>query len=120
MDRDRREEVFRSFGAGGGAAGRPSPDGGFELWARDNPRVLALFERFALEAVRAGLSHYSADAVLHRVRWETAVAERSGEFKANNNWTSYLARWFAMRHPEHAAFFRTRSSRADRDPALGG
>lgn len=92
----------------------------FETWAAENPAILSMFERFALEAISTGLEHYSAYAVLHRVRWETMVAERSSVFKCNNNWTPFLSRWFAMKHPQHADFFRVRHAEADREPSLKG
>jgi hypothetical protein len=70
--------------------------------------ICALFERFTLEAVNSGLKRYSADAVLHRIRWYCQVERRSGEFKCNNNWTAPLARWFMATYPRHAGFFETR------------
>lgn len=79
-----------------------------------NPTMWLHFERFTLEAIRAGLDHYSADAVLHRVRWFTTVDE-GGTFKCNNIWTPFYSRLWAQTHPEHAAFFRRRKSRADKE-----
>lgn len=79
-----------------------------------NPRVWELFEQFTLMLIRRGFRHYSADAVLHRVRWETTVELRDGEgFKINNNWSAYYARKWIGRHPNHANFFRLRASAAD-------
>ena len=72
--------------------------------------VVALFERFALEAVRSGVERYSADAVLHRIRWFCAVEKGVRDFKCNNNWTAQLARWFMSVHPLYDGFFETRSS----------
>jgi hypothetical protein len=74
-----------------------------------------MFVRFTFEAIEADKKHYSADAVLHRVRWETSVRERSGELKCNNNHTAYLAREFHRRFPEHRGFFRLRRSKADEE-----
>lgn len=79
-----------------------------------NPQVWRLFEQFAFQMIRRGFTHYSADAVLHRVRWETAtpLEDQSG-FKINNNWSCYYARKFIKLHPKHAQFFRLRASMAD-------
>ncbi len=83
-----------------------------------NPQVWRLFVRFTYEMIGRGSTHYSADAVLHRVRWETASAldDESG-FKINNNWSAYYARKFRDHNPSHASFFRLRASWADMDAA---
>ena len=73
-----------------------------------NPRVWGLFEEFALECVRKGFKHYSADAIMHRVRWETDVVTEGDTFKVNNNYVTYYARMFHTNHPEHSTFFKLR------------
>jgi hypothetical protein len=85
----------------------------FESWIRENPGIWALFERFTLEAIAAGMSHYSADAICHRIRWhvEIEVRDASG-FKVNNNHVAFLARRFEKKHPAHRGFFRLRVRRS--------
>jgi hypothetical protein len=80
-----------------------------------NPQMWALFERFTFEMIRRGFRHYSARAVIHRVRWETAVplVDGTSEFKINNNWSPFYARKFHQLYPQHDGFFRNRISRAD-------
>lgn len=75
------------------------------------PEVLQLFDRLANELILRGWSHYSADAILHRVRWHYHVEQGNREFKCNDHWTSRLARWWLERHPEHSEFFELRSLR---------
>ena len=80
----------------------------------DIPReVCDLFEKLALQVNTAGHLHYSADAVLHRIRWEYQIERGDKDFTCNNNWTSTLARWFLARHPRLAAiqYFSTRERR---------
>jgi hypothetical protein len=79
-----------------------------------DPIAWRLFQRFTLELIERGYEHYSSDAVLHRVRWETSVstADHSG-FKCNNDVTALYARMFHLMHPQHDGFFRTRVSRYD-------
>lgn len=72
--------------------------------------VAALFEDLALQVWGRGYRHFSADAILHRIRWEFTI-ERDGEWKCNNNHTASLARWFLKRHPGMAGFFALRSRR---------
>jgi hypothetical protein len=80
-----------------------------------NPDIWRLFERFAFDMIQRGFQHYSADAVMHRVRWETAVylLDGNNEFKIANIWVAYYARKFTRVHPQYAGFFRLRPSQAD-------
>lgn len=70
--------------------------------------VCESFERLALELRRIGFKRYSADAILHRVRWHMQVERGNRAFKANNNWSAPLARWFLKHHPEASGFFELR------------
>lgn len=78
-----------------------------------NPEVWVFFKRFAWEKIKQGHQHYSADAVLHRVRWELGLADGGREYKLNNNWTPYYARMFHAEFPNKSGFFRLRASAAD-------
>jgi hypothetical protein len=86
-----------------------------------NPHVYGLFNRFTREVISAGFEHYSADAVMHRVRWHTAIETRDPEgFKVNNNWVAFYSRLWMRDHPEHEGFFETRIQKAvanGEDPA---
>jgi hypothetical protein len=66
------------------------------------------FEKLAIEVRALGFKRYSADAILHRVRWHMHVERGNRGFKANNNWSAPLARWFLKIHPEAAGFFELR------------
>jgi len=83
-------------------------DEAFRDFHRDNPEVWRLFVRFTFDVIRRGYAHYSADAILHRIRWHATVDTDGDEFKLNNNWTALYARMFHDAYPEHAGFFRTR------------
>ena len=94
-------------------------------WARERERpkcpfpvpldVCHLFEKLTLDLWGAGWEHYSARAILHRIRWHKHVDVGDRSFKCNNNWTPALARWFMAIHPEMGDFFHIRAS-----PGLGG
>lgn len=75
--------------------------------------VVVLFERLALQVAQAGHSRYSADAVLHRIRWTMNIERGDRDFAVNNNWSSQLARWFLAKHPELPKFFETRERRKE-------
>jgi hypothetical protein len=79
-----------------------------------NPEIWRLFVHFTFEMVRRGFRRYSSDAVLHRVRWETASAlDDDTSFKICNNWTPFYARKFHKVYPHLEGFFITRASIAD-------
>lgn len=80
--------------------------------------VCDTFERLALELIGLGFDRYSADAILHRVRWHWQVEKGDRGFKCNNNWTPALARWFAKRNPTLKEFFSTREAKAKAAPSL--
>ncbi len=80
----------------------------FEAFHLKNPRVFALFQLFAFEAQTAGHKHFSADAIMHRVRWETSVRTSGELFKINNNHVAYYARRLMETIPSFKGFFRTR------------
>ena len=73
----------------------------FVAFHRANPEVYRLFTRFAAEAMAAGHKRMSADAIMHRVRWETDVVTRGAGgmngkgLKINNNHIAYYARLYA-------------------------
>lgn len=85
----------------------------FRAYDAENPRVYELFRRFATEALLAGHEHFSADAICHRIRWETAVVTRGELFKLNNNYVAFYARKLMEEDSRFAGFFRLRESIAD-------
>lgn len=79
------------------------------------PKVFDLFEQLALKVKHQGIPRYSADAILHRIRWHFQIERGERDFKCNNNWTPELARWFLDRHPTLNGFFETRKRHANSD-----
>ncbi len=81
----------------------------FRAFHLANPRVWELFQRFTSELLHAGYAHYSADAVLHRIRWHIAVEIRGGDgVKINNDFSAYYGRMWMAANPEAPPLFRTR------------
>jgi hypothetical protein len=92
-------------------------DDQFREFHAENPEVWSLFCRFIFEAMNAGHKHFSADAIVHRIRWETSVVTAcESKFKINNNYVTCYARSFHATYPEHAGFFRTRERISSRRP----
>lgn len=85
----------------------------FEKFDEANPFVWELFVKFTMELIRAGRTRYSADSILHRIRWETAVKTTDETFKINNNFSAFYARKFMSVFTMYDGFFELRKSKAD-------
>jgi hypothetical protein len=101
----------------------------FVAFHRRNPSVWILFDRFALEAASGGRLRYSADAILHRIRWHVDIETNDPDgLKINDHFSAYYARLWQRAHPERAGFFRNRelpsrskpAAEHDRQAFLGG
>lgn len=82
----------------------------FEAFDKTHPEVYVLFCELVNDLRRVGYKHYSADAVLHRIRWEfdvNTVRDYDG-FKINDHFSSRYARKWQAAHLEHTGFFETR------------
>lgn len=77
-------------------------------WHKENPHVWALFERFALQAVERGVEETSAWLIVNRIRWETNIVTKSGDFKISNDFIAFYARLWRALYPEHAGLFRVK------------
>lgn len=76
-----------------------------------NPVIWDLFCHFARELIAAGHTHYSADAIVHRIRWHTNVETRSDdERKINDHHVTFYARKWLRTH-DRPGFFRLRVRR---------
>ena len=75
-----------------------------------HPEVWDMFVRFTKDRIQRGFSHYSSDAIFHRIRWETARPDydKNRDFKLNDHHTAFYGRRFMRMFPEHEGFFRTR------------
>jgi hypothetical protein len=79
-----------------------------------HPHVWRQFERSALRLIARGHVRYSADGILHVIRFDADVrVERTGSWKIDNRFSAFYSRMFALAHAEHAEFFETR--RINRD-----
>ena len=80
----------------------------WEKFHRQNPDIWQLFARFAFAAINSGKKHYSARAIMERIRWQTEIVTKGSVFKMNNNHVPMYARLFMSAYPEHAGFFKTK------------
>lgn len=73
--------------------------------------VCDLFEKIAGEVRASGYERFSADAILHRIRWIYQIDRKTSAWKINNNWGPTLARWLMRKDRRFAGFFETRQAR---------
>jgi hypothetical protein len=85
-----------------------------------NPSIWRLFQRFTLQLIRTGRERYSADALLHRIRWEIAIdAQDQSGLKINDHYSAWYARMFDQAYPKHRGFFERRRLKSGVRPARG-
>ena len=82
-------------------------------WHKANPEVFEAFEAIAFDLIKQGHRHYSADAILHIVRFNLSKSKGPDQYKINNNYSAYYSRLFTHYHPEHKDFFETRNVKND-------
>lgn len=88
--RERQQRKFRAFDAA-------------------NPHVYELFQKFTLDAIRAGRKRFGARMIWERMRWYTMVeAKDQTDFKLNDHYPPYYARKFMGEHVSYQGFFELR------------
>jgi hypothetical protein len=95
---------------------RATPAERFPAWLADNRHIYNLFCRYAREVRDAGHRKFSADAIVHRIRWHLSVETKplpgDPEFKLNNDYCAHLARTLVADDPTFADFFEFRKVKA--------
>lgn len=84
----------------------------FLAWLPENLHIWEAFVAEAFKVIRAGYTHYSARTIIHFLRHHSALQERGGEWKVNNNWSPYLARLFDAVYPQHAGLWEYRETKS--------
>jgi len=83
----------------------------FDAWIEANPWVLTTAERLVADWLAAGHSRVGIKQVWEVIRW--SYGQTTGDtFKANNDFTSRVARRLIDLHPEWSEAIETRTLRA--------
>jgi hypothetical protein len=94
------------------APARGTPAQRFERWLEANGRIYDLFREYARQVRAAGHRRFSADAIVHRIRWhmmvETTPTPGDDGYKLNNDFTPYLARKLMLDDESFRGFFELR------------
>jgi hypothetical protein len=86
----------------------------FKKYDEENPKIWALFVKYAIEAKQKGFKSYSANGIFEIIRWNTKESGNDG-FKVNNNYRPDYARKMMNKHPEFKGFFQIREIKAIRN-----
>jgi len=82
----------------------------FLQYDKDNPHIWQGFVKYSLQVAQRR-DYFSAKAIFHRMRWDTAIGEAGAEYKLNDGWISHYARKFMEEYPQYENFFQTRNRR---------
>ena len=83
----------------------------YEAWIAANRWVLVVMERLVSDLIRVGHTHVGIKQCWEVLRYE--YGRTTGDrFKANNDFTSRVARDLLAMHPEWSDFIETRELRA--------
>lgn len=80
----------------------------FQRFHVEHPAVFRKFCELAFQLIERGHEHYSADAILHVIRFQTDLGWGRDGLKINNNHSPYYSRLFAKKHPQYKTFFSFR------------
>ena len=86
-----------------------SPKERFDRFHEAHPEIYQEFCKYADQLWNKGWRNYSADGILHVLRFHSHVSGQDTErWKINNNYASFYSRLWSRDNPKRAAFFRTR------------
>lgn len=84
---------------------------GFEKFNNENPIIFQKFEEQALRAIAKGRKKISSKLIINWIRWHEFLESNDQNFKINDAYQSYYARYFVEKHPEHNDIFEFRKLR---------
>lgn len=100
----------------------------FQEFDKDNPKVWALFCKYALVWIEAQSEHrrkgfekiirISSKQIIGRIRWFVSVETTAEDYKINDAFTPYYARKFIKRFPEYKDVFELREIRTKKQLTL--
>lgn len=88
---------------------------GFEKFNSENPHIFQAFEEQALRAIKKGRKKISSKLIINWIRWHEFLETNDLNFKINDAYQSYYARYFVERYPEHKDVFEFRKLRNEND-----
>jgi hypothetical protein len=90
---------------------------GFTKFNGENPHIYEEFEKQALAAIHKGRKKISAKLIINWIRWNEYLRTSDQNFKINDAYQSYYARYFIERHPQYEGLFEFRKLRNEEEGA---
>ena len=84
---------------------------GFEKFNKENPQVFKAFEEQVFKAINRGRNKVSSKLIINWIRWNEYLKTSDENFKINDAYQSYYARFFVEKHPQYYDLFEFRKLR---------
>jgi len=88
---------------------------GFNKFNEENPHIFKEFEEQALKAINKGRTKISSKLIINWIRWNEFLRTSDKNFKINDAYQSYYARYFVTIYPQYADMFEFRKLRNEDD-----
>lgn len=88
---------------------------GFNKFNEENPHIFKAFEEQALKAIEKGRKKISAKLIINWIRWHEFLESSDKNFKINDAYQSYYARYFIEKYPQHKDMFEFRKLRNEEE-----
>jgi hypothetical protein len=88
---------------------------GFNQFNKDNPHIFKAFEEQALKAINKGRNKISSKLIINWIRWHEFLQSSDKNFKINDAYQSYYARFFIEKYPQYSDVFDFRKLRNEED-----
>lgn len=90
---------------------------GFNKFHKENPHIFKAFEEQALTAINKGRKKISSKLIINWIRWNEFLISSDQNFKINDAYQSYYARYFVEIYPQYFNVFEFRKLRNEEDGA---
>lgn len=84
---------------------------GFNKFNNENPHIFKAFEEQALTAIHKGRKKISSKLIINWIRWNEFLRTSDQNFKINDAYQSYYARFFVEKYPQYKDVFEFRKLR---------
>jgi hypothetical protein len=88
---------------------------GFNKFNEENPHIFSAFEEQALRAIEKGRKKISSKLIINWIRWHEFLNSNDKNFKINDAYQSYYARYFIQKYPQYSDIFEFRKLRNEED-----
>lgn len=88
---------------------------GFNEFNKQNPHIFKAFEEQALKAISRGRTKLSSKLIINWIRWNEFLRSSDQNFRINDAYQSYYARFFIEKYPQYSGIFEFRKLRNEED-----